>query len=90
MCNSCVDSTATAVGGSYYGDGSGRFLLDEVKCAGNETSLDHCNHNGWTVHDCNYWEAAGVQCSMLSSKYLMNLVLNVHYICYKIMLYMAK
>ena len=87
---SYVDRTSTAVGGSYYGSGSGRFLLDEVKCVGNETSLDHCKHNGWTAHDCHYWEAAGVQCSMLSSKYLIKFVLNVQYLCYILMLYMAK
>lgn len=33
------------------GDVSGPILLDDVKCIGNETSLDDCKHSAWGVHN---------------------------------------
>ncbi|XP_035462611.1 neurotrypsin isoform X2 [Scophthalmus maximus] len=47
--------------------GSGRglapILLSEVKCTGNELSLDECPHNNWEQQKCDGAEAAGVSCN---------------------------
>ena len=39
---------------------SAPFLLDNVNCVGNETSLEQCEHD--TTHDCDSNEKAGVTC----------------------------
>ncbi|XP_063217165.1 uncharacterized protein LOC134527975 isoform X2 [Bacillus rossius redtenbacheri] len=43
-------------------DTSPLFLVDELQCFGNETSLRECDFNGWGVHDCTADEVAGVVC----------------------------
>jgi len=42
--------------------GRGPIWLDDVACAGNESSLTTCNHRGWLVHNCDHLEDAGVAC----------------------------
>ena len=54
---------ATAVT-SYIG-GTGSILLDNVYCAGNETRLIDCSHNGLGTHDCTHADDAGVRCLRL-------------------------
>ena len=36
--------------------------LDDVRCAGSEQYLSQCANLGWEVHNCNYFEDAGVVC----------------------------
>ncbi|XP_014601015.1 PREDICTED: uncharacterized protein LOC106785245 isoform X2 [Polistes canadensis] len=50
--------------GGYYGnlDPPTRFMVDQLKCRGNETSLRHCDFEGWGVHNCQPEEAVGVVC----------------------------
>ncbi|XP_051748214.1 deleted in malignant brain tumors 1 protein-like [Ctenopharyngodon idella] len=48
---------------SYYGQGSGQIWMDDVKCAGNESSLRHCRTSGWGIHDCGHHKDAGVICN---------------------------
>ena len=47
---------------AYYGKGSGRILLDEVNCKGDELHLLECAHSGKNQHDCMHDEDAGVEC----------------------------
>ena len=52
-----------AKAGSFFGQGSGRIWLDNLSCAGSETSPFHCPHNGFGIHNCEHSEDAGVQCT---------------------------
>lgn len=44
--------------------GENIFMMDEVNCMGNETSLKDCEFNGWGVSDCNADEVVGVVCKV--------------------------
>uniref|UniRef100_A0A5S6QY80 Neurotrypsin n=1 Tax=Trichuris muris TaxID=70415 RepID=A0A5S6QY80_TRIMR len=40
------------------------YLMDDIKCTGNERYLNECRFSGWGKHDCGPNEAAGVQCAV--------------------------
>ncbi|NXC44285.1 DMBT1 protein, partial [Penelope pileata] len=52
-----------APGNARFGAGTGRILLDNVQCRGDEASLLHCQHNGWGLHNCRHGEDASVICA---------------------------
>uniref|UniRef100_A0A5F8HCV5 SRCR domain-containing protein n=1 Tax=Monodelphis domestica TaxID=13616 RepID=A0A5F8HCV5_MONDO len=48
---------------SWFGEGSGEILLDDVECTGRESYLGQCPHGGWFLHNCGHGEDASVICS---------------------------
>ncbi|XP_032868883.1 neurotrypsin-like [Amblyraja radiata] len=47
---------------AYFGEGRGPIHLDNVKCTGQEPSLDECVTPGYGIHNCWHSEDAGVIC----------------------------
>ncbi|KAJ8032776.1 Galectin-3-binding protein B [Holothuria leucospilota] len=51
--------------GARFGEGSGRVLLSDVNCAGNESNLLECENvqGNWVLSDCQHGSDVGVKCS---------------------------
>ncbi|KAB1282416.1 Neurotrypsin [Camelus dromedarius] len=41
-------------------------MLDEVRCTGNELSIEQCPKSSWGEHNCGHKEDAGVSCTPLT------------------------
>ncbi|XP_019853773.1 PREDICTED: deleted in malignant brain tumors 1 protein-like [Amphimedon queenslandica] len=55
-------TSGTALSNAYFGEGTGRILLDNVRCLGTEQLLTNCAHS--TTHNCGHDEDAGVICNV--------------------------
>ncbi|EPY80588.1 neurotrypsin precursor [Camelus ferus] len=51
---------------AYFGEGTGPVMLDEVRCTGNELSIEQCPKSSWGEHNCGHKEDAGVSCTPLT------------------------
>ncbi|KAE8736584.1 hypothetical protein FOCC_FOCC017961 [Frankliniella occidentalis] len=47
---------------AHFGQGQGLMWLDDVRCSGNETSLEKCAHADFGVTNCKHDEDVGVAC----------------------------
>ncbi|KAH1170203.1 neurotrypsin [Mauremys mutica] len=61
-----LGGVAKAWSHAYFGEGSGPVLLDEVRCTGNELSIEQCPKSSWREHNCGHKEDAGVSCTPLT------------------------
>ena len=46
-----------------WGRGTGQIWMDNLRCTGNETNIGDCPFPGWSLHNCNHYEDAGVRCA---------------------------
>lgn len=53
-------------------DDSPNYIMDELRCSGNETSLTDCQFNGWDIHDCNLEGTVGLVCKLPDMKCQLN------------------
>ncbi|KAG6921531.1 lysyl oxidase -like protein 3B-like, partial [Chelydra serpentina] len=57
-------SAKEALTGARMGQGMGPIHMNEVQCAGSETSLWRCPYKNITAEDCKHAEDAGVRCNI--------------------------
>lgn len=57
-----------ALKGGAFDRSRRKYVLDNIRCRGDETSLEECSHDGWNIADCKIDHEAGVVC-MNDGKY---------------------
>lgn len=57
----CEDVFEQRIGG-YFSQGSGPVWLSDVQCSYSETTLRHCNLQGWGQNSCGHEKDAAVAC----------------------------
>ena len=68
ICKQLGYSRGSARVSSYFGEGSGLILLDNVNCGGSESNILDCRQGIFSKHDCDHHEDAGVVCYGESSQ----------------------
>ena len=68
ICKQLGYSRGSARVSSYFGEGSGLILLDNVNCGGSESNIFVCRQGIFSNHDCDHHEDAGVVCYGESSQ----------------------
>uniref|UniRef100_A0A8D2GL70 SRCR domain-containing protein n=1 Tax=Theropithecus gelada TaxID=9565 RepID=A0A8D2GL70_THEGE len=63
----CGHAVAAPVG-AHFRAGSGKVLLDDMECVGNESHLGQCMHGDRARHNCGHLEDASVICAGISSR----------------------
>lgn len=58
----CGHAVAAPVG-AHFRAGSGKVLLDDMECVGNESHLGQCTHGDRARHNCGHLEDASVICA---------------------------
>ena len=76
VCNELgLGNVAVVRHGAFYGQGSGRIWLDNLRCVGTEKTIRNCSHRGWgRLRSCSHLEDAGVKCSTGN-----NILINSYY-----------
>ncbi|XP_053383319.1 deleted in malignant brain tumors 1 protein-like [Mercenaria mercenaria] len=49
-------------GTSTYGTGSGKVIIDELECTGNENDIADCKSRPWFINSCTHLHDVGVKC----------------------------
>ena len=55
--------------GTVFDEGSGRVIMSNVRCSGNEANVLNCPHAGIGSHSCNHSQDAGVICTGKAETY---------------------
>ncbi|XP_062512306.1 scavenger receptor cysteine-rich domain-containing group B protein-like isoform X1 [Corticium candelabrum] len=50
---------------AFYGQGSGKIWMDDVRCRSSNLRLGSCSFSGWGIENCDHSEDAGVICDHL-------------------------
>ncbi|XP_019642245.1 PREDICTED: deleted in malignant brain tumors 1 protein-like, partial [Branchiostoma belcheri] len=48
--------------GAFYGEGTGKIWLSDLKCTGDESSVRSCNHADWGANSCTHTQDFSVVC----------------------------
>ncbi|XP_052715472.1 deleted in malignant brain tumors 1 protein-like [Crassostrea angulata] len=52
---------------AFFGQGTGRIWIDELKCTDYDTNIFNCSQNIVGSHNCGHYEDAGVECNMFAA-----------------------
>ena len=63
MCYYNIPTAPVVLRNAAFGEGDGPIWLDDLRCNGNESSLQFCPHMGVGESNCDHDEDAGVVCT---------------------------